>query len=637
MRDVLEYFLNTALNFRTANQEKNIISTVDRLPQGQDRPPLFSKKIEATQSLSYLISYEIGFLEKILRFAPNAKVVKLRKTSGEYSAKQAVHEILTESAGVDAGIWSLLPVRLKRNSRHYKNIFSHPAILLRFVKGSLIALKSIHEHGIVHCDLKDDQLCIPFAIKEFNDKKSYLITPDLTQITLIDFGTALWELCPIDHATNPTPFAIPTLWRQNQLDGQDYRGRGLIEVCAMQAEYYHEHRKYDFAKACQAVNCGMDLYSFGYLLKCMMAENLEDSIEQHPSEEHVWQVFFGEYERWTDELMKHEFGLCEPYNKNHLPHDDYIAKVDEWIARVDEVLGYPCEQLTFVVNNTKIIKNIKDKETKLVNGNIGLSPAPLKKSKTMMAIKVMVILFALIGVLFVVMMILLPTNTDSNQTQPAHSTEEVAVASSDVDIMATKTDASEVQEAQETQQTAQTNDKADIALPAPTHAHYTLTAHSVHDSKSGITWRYCPVGQSVEAGRCTGEALHLTHEEVNEKINSLNTQNITLGIQGKWRLPTLKEIDTIKLCNKKMTTLNLNNQQTQISYACEAGSKNTFDAIAFPNIDTTIWSSDKVSQKDLALFDNQDEGYWVVDLSKGSIAKKVAHEQSVALLVLETP
>lgn len=610
MRDVLEYFLNTELNFRTADKEKGIISTVDRIPQGEDLPPLFSKKI-ASKWLSYLISYEIGFLEKIRRFAPKARVVQLRKTSNQYAANsQVIYEILTESAGIDSDKWSLLPVQLQHNGRHYKNIFSHPAVLLRFVRGSLIALKSIHECGIVHCDFKGDQLCIPFSIQQSKDKRTYTITPNFDQITIIDFGAALWELCPIDHATNPSPFAVPINWQQGRLDGQEYRGRGLVKASAEQAEYYKTHKKYNFTKACQDVDCAMDLYSFGYLLKCMLVENLEDSIEQHPNEADLWSVFFNEYHEWTNELIKYEFGFFDSYTKDNLPHDDYIAKIDEWLRRVDERQGYTSDQLTFVVSNTKIIKNIKEKESKLAIGNVGLQPKTANKTKLVMMIFCGVVMISLLALW------VLPSSETSNE---AVNNQDASL----IDITAQV----ELPKAEVV--------STEISLPTPLNSRYNLTTHTVHDTKTDIIWRYCPIGQAWGAGQCMGQAAHLTYQEAKQQIDTLNAQNNMLGIQGKWRLPTLKELDTLKLCDKQMTTVSINKQPTEVAYACNQGSSDTFDAVAFPNIDTAIWSSDAVSKSDLVLFDNQDKGYWVVDLSKGSIAKKTVDEQSMALLVLD--
>lgn len=616
MRDVLEYFLDTELNFRTADKDKGIISTVDRIPQGKGLPPLFSKKIAASHWSSYLISYEIGFLEKTLRFAPEARVVRLRKTNNEYMANsQVIYKILTESAGIDSDKWSLLPVQLQHNGRHYKNIFSHPAVLLRFVRGSLIALKSIHKHGIVHCDFKGDQLCIPFSIQQSKDKRTYTITPNFDQITIIDFGTALWELCPIDHATNPSPFKVPSNWQQGRLDGQEYRGGGLVKASAEQIEHYKTHKKYNFAKACQDVDCAMDLYSFGYLLKCMLAENLEDSIEQHPSEADLWGVFFDEYQKWTDELIKYEYGFFGSYTKDNLPHDDYIAKINEWLRRVDERQGYPSDQLVFVVNNARIIKNIKEKESKLVSGNVAL------QSKAGSKAKLIGVIFGL-GILLLLVLWVLPPSEIDKENLGTEGTPSITTEPS------TDTTA----QAEPPKEEAMS---AEIPLPTPLNSRYSLTARTVHDTKTDITWRYCPVGQVWEAGRCMGQAAHLTYQEAKQQIDMLNAQSITLGIQGKWRLPTLKELDTLKLCDKKMTTISINNQSTEVAYACNQGSLNAFDTVAFPNIDTAIWSSDVVSKNDLALFDNQDKGYWVVNLSKGSIAKKTADEQSIALLVLD--
>lgn len=201
--DVLECFLSTPLNYRKADKKRNIISNVDRLPPDPSKglPLRFSKKIEASHQFSYLIEYESRFLGQIPIHAPNAKIVKRRaySTATIFEDKSAF-EVVTDSAGVDVGRWHSLPVRC--NGLQYANIFSHPGALLRFVHGNLIALKSIHQYGIVHCDIKEDQLCIPFKINLSKNKKIYNIEPDFANIAIIDFGVSLWNMCqPVKPAS----------------------------------------------------------------------------------------------------------------------------------------------------------------------------------------------------------------------------------------------------------------------------------------------------------------------------------------------------------------------------------------------------------------------------------------------------
>lgn len=588
--NVLEYFLDTPLKYRKADKKHNTISNVDRLPPDLSKglPLRFSKKIEASNQFAYLIEYESRFLGQIPIHAPNAKIVKHRaySTATIFEGK-SVFEVVTDSAGVDIKGWHSLPVRY--NGYQYANIFSHPSALLRFVHGSLVALKSIHQYGIVHCDIKEDQLCIPFKINLSKSKKIYHIEPNFANITIIDFGVSLWNMCqPVNNMINPIPLKVSKNWMRgdySDLEEQSYRGRGFAEAAVNQVKFHKKYQHYSFAEALQDTDCGMDLYSFGYLLMCLISED----IKRLDVDDKAWGVFWGGFEKWIkDELMDHEYGLVHPYSRNNLPHDTYIKQIETWISQVDHVLGYSSEHLVFEVDNKKLMMEIRDKESPLVS-EIRIS----KKNKySIKKILTGIILIPLI--LFILLIIM-------------------------VDDSATTTS----------------------SLPTPIHDHYIITTATIQDTKSGLTWRYCPVGRFGTTGECVGETSLLNYSEMLKAIDKLNTQNNSLGIQGKWRLPTLKEIETIKLCNKSMTTLTIANKPTNISYTCKvstnAKSSGFFDDIAFPYLaNTSIWSSNRVSKTDMTLFDNQEEGYWTVNLSSGSIAKTTPKEKKAALLILDT-
>jgi serine/threonine protein kinase len=73
-----------------------------------------------------------------------------------------VESVITNDAGITIEDW--LRVR-----PHYANgatldhPFQHTGQFLLLIRACLQALKEIHRIGIVHCDIKTDNICLPFA------------------------------------------------------------------------------------------------------------------------------------------------------------------------------------------------------------------------------------------------------------------------------------------------------------------------------------------------------------------------------------------------------------------------------------------------------------------------------------------
>ncbi len=73
------------------------------------------------------------------------------------------------------------------------------------------------------------------------------------------------------------------------------------------------------------------------------------------------------------------------------------------------------------------------------------------------------------------------------------------------------------------------------------------------DAAFGIEWYQCSVGQRFLRGKCVGEPLYVhwetgvsTVEEMNEKVG------------GRWRLPTLKELASLRVEGCGNPSINLN-------------------------------------------------------------------------------
>lgn len=78
------------------------------------------------------------------------------------------------------------------------------------------------------------------------------------------------------------------------------------------------------------------------------------------------------------------------------------------------------------------------------------------------------------------------------------------------------------------------------SIPAQSVYSYSADANGtanalVTDSKTGLTWQRCSVGQSFVGGTCTGAANTYTHEQALAYAKT----------QTGWRLPSVKELSSL--------------------------------------------------------------------------------------------
>ena len=120
----------------------------------------------------------------------------------------------------------------------------------------------------------------------------------------------------------------------------------------------------------------------------------------------------------------------------------------------------------------------------------------------------------------------------------------------------------------------------------------------VRDSVTQLYWYRCPLGQSFENGRCTGEVLDSNFETVQDTVKNLRLAAIDpTGTASNWRLPTESEY-------KKLT-----------SVPCHSPG---IDVTAFPNIDTETfyWSSEDSERDSFACGTHIGENRAICKISK---------------------
>lgn len=303
-------------------------SLVVRLAPTKDLPLRFEKQ---GRVINERIDDQVSHEEQVFREIKNKKQsgTDIKKVFNriEYIQRNDNYVLITKDTGVDVDIWQNISLYLRHNKRSYQNIFCHPLVLLHFIKGTLLAFQNIHQVGLYHCDIKGDQICIPFI----KDGNMIVVNPD--DVSLIDFGVAIWEMTPV-ASRNPVRFTS-----QNMKNG-DYVATTLINAGDYQAHLHETTGKYDFNQLINQIDCAVDLYSFGFLLHSL-------EITQYPEDRQAWRSFFNKYQEWIDELL----ALSDqktPF-KNNLPHKRYIKQIDSWIGGVNEALGIAINHLIFEI------------------------------------------------------------------------------------------------------------------------------------------------------------------------------------------------------------------------------------------------------------------------------------------------
>ena len=120
----------------------------------------------------------------------------------------------------------------------------------------------------------------------------------------------------------------------------------------------------------------------------------------------------------------------------------------------------------------------------------------------------------------------------------------------------------------------------------------------VRDSVTQLYWYRCPLGQSFENGRCTGEVLDSDFETVQGTVKNFRLAAVhSTDNAGNWRLPTESEYE-------KLT-----------SVPCHSPG---IDVTAFPNIDTETfyWSSEDSERDSFACGTHIGENRAICKISK---------------------
>jgi serine/threonine protein kinase/TPR repeat protein len=231
-----------------------------RVERLETYPVLFSKVFKEFEDRTghkydyrYWAERENFFLREFLKRQNEfTHVVQARHLISE---NEAAKQVLTRDAGITIADWLRVKPRYA-DTATLSHPFQRSDAFLRMLRACLIALQQIHGQRIVHCDIKEDNICIPFAPQPFagGGRPIHL---EYQNLKLIDFAFAVAHSIPLTQilVINPDE-RVP------------YQSELLIS--ALRAD-----RRSGCPNAVQQLDYRVDLFSLGYMAEKISAAGLD--------------------------------------------------------------------------------------------------------------------------------------------------------------------------------------------------------------------------------------------------------------------------------------------------------------------------------------------------------------------------
>ena len=285
-------------------------------------PVLFSKvfkEFEDRRGHKYDYRYwaerENYFLREFLKKQSEfTHVVQARHLISE---NEAAKQVLTCDAGVTIANWLRVKARYA-DTATLSHPFQRADVFLRLVRACLVALKELHEHRIVHCDIKEDNICLPYAPYPLQ-ADGQQVRIGFNQLKLIDFAFSVAHAIPLTQVLVIDP--------DERLPYQS-----ALLIAALQAD-----RKSGSPNAVQQLDYRVDLFSLGCMAEKIAAAGL---VAARGGAEGVVDEIHALIQRLK------AFDAAPAPTSGVLPHDNLIAAFDHVIA----IAATPSASLEFCVD-----------------------------------------------------------------------------------------------------------------------------------------------------------------------------------------------------------------------------------------------------------------------------------------------
>jgi hypothetical protein len=278
-----------------------------RVERLDTHPVLFSKVFKEFEDgrgrrydYRYWAERENFFLREFLKKQKTfTHVVQARHLISE---NEAAKQVLTCDAGITIADWLRVKSRYA-DTATLSHPFQRPDMFLRLIRACLVALKEIHEHRIVHCDFKEDNICIPYAPDPAAGGERR-IRLEFERLKLIDFAFSIAHAIPLTQILVIDP-----------AERLPYQSELLIS--ALRAD-----RRSGSPNAVQQLDYRVDLFSLGYLAEKISAAGLDSSRASRDSR----------VPEGVSALVRKLKSFDSLPSGAVFPHDALIAEVDRLLA-----------------------------------------------------------------------------------------------------------------------------------------------------------------------------------------------------------------------------------------------------------------------------------------------------------------
>ncbi|MFM8331779.1 MAG: hypothetical protein ACKN9T_08825, partial [Candidatus Methylumidiphilus sp.] len=220
--------------------------------------------------------------------------------------------LATSDAGVTVEDWLKLRPRYG-NGESYAHPFKQAALFLLLLRACLTALRTIHAEGIVHCDVKADNICLPYSPYPYQPGPGRLLRIDFEHVRLIDFAFSVTPKRPLQH---PLPIQ-PTAPYQSNLLKNSLR---------------HDHaRASGKALQVQTLDWRADLFSLGHMAGLIAEAGLVAPPGPGGRAAH------DAAHRFVERLKAYDNGKRPPKQR---PHDALIAEIDGLLRNLGDFEVY---------------------------------------------------------------------------------------------------------------------------------------------------------------------------------------------------------------------------------------------------------------------------------------------------------
>ena len=303
MKTVANLFSTAYTRLGADHQKDRHFMTIERLSPDEDGYGTYVKSVEGLAQNEYWIAREKNIL-MLLKKTPH--IARLRKE--EEKTNNSYQTVKTKDAGISLAHWLRTKPTLVATQQTLKHPLEPVGAFLNFTKYCLIALKGLHQTGVIHANLRPDNICIPYAPRPYEFDTELKL--DYEGLTLIDF---MFSISSTLKLSRPLPISLATV-PSTQSD-----------MLLMALAEDKKNRNTDYI---QRLDYSVDLYALGFILDQIFQQNLRyrEGLDAELSMDiHTFIHELKSYKQGVPDSIKLRF-------LHLLPHDDYIQRIEHLLS-----------------------------------------------------------------------------------------------------------------------------------------------------------------------------------------------------------------------------------------------------------------------------------------------------------------